>query len=81
MLTKVEHVRVKHCVYALERIYLVFNHHSKGKVIAVPRELKFIFNFYLGAEKLPKVYFILNRKTINERISHRIINSSMALYN
>ena len=44
MLTKVEHVRVKHCTYALERIYLVLNHHSQRKVIAVPGELKFIFN-------------------------------------
>ena len=44
MLMKVKHVRVKHCTYALERIYLVLNHHSQRKVIAVPGELKFIFN-------------------------------------
>ena len=63
MLTKVEHVRVKHCVYALERIYLVFKHHSTREVIAVPRELKFIFNSHLGPKNFLKVYFISIRKS------------------
>ena len=43
-LTKAKHVRVKHCLDALETIYLVFKHHSIREVIAVPGELKFIFN-------------------------------------
>ena len=63
-LTKVEHVRVKHCLYALETIYLVFKHHSTQEVIAVPRELKFIFNSYLGLKRLPKSVFYFYSETI-----------------
>ena len=80
-LTKVKHVQVKHCLYALETIYLVFKHHSTREVIAVPRELKFIFNSYLGLERLPKSVFYFYSEIIQERISYWVINSSMARHN
>ena len=81
-LTKVEHVRVKHCRYALERIYLVFKHHSTRKVIAVPRELKLIFNSYLGPKGFLKCILFLfeNHSRENNTLGYKFFHGFYNYY-